>query len=326
MAFRTREVLAEAAKLAARGEPYVLATVVWRRPPTSAVPGAKALITADGRLHGWVGGGCSEPVVIREALRALEEGTPRLLHLAPPEELSGARAGVVLAPIGCAGEGALEVFVEPHVERSRLFVIGGAPVAETLAAMAGALGFDVQALDPGEGGGLADQGVAGHLDLEAAGAGGAGGAGPTSFIVVATLGRYDEAALEAALATEAGYVGLVGSRKRAASVLDSLRSSGVNEEQLARVRAPAGLDLGRISHEEIAVAILAEIVQIKAAARAGLPPVSGAEELDPVCGMSVAVARATFTAERDGHTYYFCSDGCRGRFAAEPARYVTTAT
>ncbi len=321
MAFRTREVLAEAAKLAARGEPYVLATVVWRRAPTSAVPGAKALITADGRLRGWIGGGCSEPVVIREALRALEEGTPRLLHLAPPEELSAARAGVVLAPIGCAGEGALEVFVEPHVERSRLFVIGGAPVAETLAAMAGALGFDVQALDPGEGGGgLADQGVAGQLDLEAA------GAGPTSFIVVATLGRYDEAALEAALATEAGYVGLVGSRKRAESVLDSLRSSGVNQEQLARVRAPAGLDLGRISHEEIAVAILAEIVQIKAAARAGLPPVSGAEGLDPVCGMSVAVATATFTAERDGRTYYFCSDGCRRRFAAEPTRYVTTAT
>lgn len=315
------EVLAEAATLAARREEYALATVVWRRPPSSAKPGAKALVMRDGSLIGWIGGSCTAPAVVREAVRALEEGTPRLLHLAPTDELPPQRDGVVLASLTCASEGALEVFIEPHTHRPHLVLIGSAPAAHALAAMAAALDFDVMAIDPAD---PADLGP----DLRAA------GVGPSTFVVVATLDRYDETALEEALVMEAPYIALVSSRKRAASVLRSLRDSGVAEENLKRVRAPAGLDLGPLPHREIAVAILAEIVQLKAAGVAA-PGVAAAadqetaleapkEAVDPVCGMTVEVATARFTTEQDGQTYYFCRDGCRRRFGSEPARYMTT--
>jgi xanthine dehydrogenase accessory factor len=145
------------------------------------------------------------------------------------------------------------VFVEPHTPRAHLVVIGDAPVAQTLAELASPLGFDVERIEAGDDGSVQ---LAGPTEI-----------GPDSFIVAATLGQYDEAALEAALATDARYVALVGSRKRAAAVLATLRERGVPDGKLARVRAPAGLDLGRIEHREIAVAILAEIVKLRAALR-----------------------------------------------------------
>ena len=148
-------------------------------------------------------------------------------------------------------------------------------------------------------------------------------------MVVATQGHYDEEALERALATPAGYVGLVASRKRADAVLGYLRDRGVAEEALARVHAPAGLDLGHVSTEEIAVAILAEIVQLRAAGALETGAVAETparhEEIDPVCGMTVDVADARYRTVHDGHTYYFCSAGCLESFESDPARYVTVA-
>jgi xanthine dehydrogenase accessory factor len=147
-----------------------------------------------------------------------------------------------------------------------------------------------------------------------------------SVIVVATQGHYDEAALEAALATPAPYVGLVASRTRADAVLGYLRDRGVPDGALARVHAPAGLDLGRVAHEEIAVAILAELVRERAAGNlAAAPPaeITRHEALDPVCGMTVDVATARFSSTFEGTTYYFCSAGCLDRFEGEPARFAT---
>jgi xanthine dehydrogenase accessory factor len=264
------EVSALATSLTARHQPFVLATVVWRRAPTSATLGAKAIVTADGRLRGWVGGACSEEVVIREALRALEEGRPRLLSLAPSQDPVDPRhEEVVRETMGCASEGAVEIFLDPHLPRRHLVVIGAAPVARVLATMGAALGFDVVMVDaegahdelPGE------ASLVPELDLTKA------GVVARSFVVVATMGHYDEEALGAALGTEAGYVALVASAKRAAAVLESLRAGGISDEDVGRVRSPAGLDLGHIRHEEIAVAVLAQIVQIdssspKARARA----------------------------------------------------------
>jgi xanthine dehydrogenase accessory factor len=277
--------------------------------------GDRALVTAAGELFGWIGGGCSEPAVIKECLRALAEGTPRLLRLGPPGELPEARPGEVVRPIGCASEGALEVFVEPHLPRTHLVIVGDAPVAETLERLARAMDLDVSRVE-----------CDGDRTLDLRGA----NVGAASYVVVATLGRYDEAALEAALGTPTGYVALVGSRKRAASVLESLRASGVREQDVGRVRAPAGLDLGSIRHEEIAVAILAEIVKLRAerAAASGAeatadPLASPAEAIDPVCGMGVEIETARHMAERDGRTWYFCCDGCRRRFENEPARYAS---
>lgn len=289
--------------MAGRREPYARVTVVWSRSPTSARPGDAAVVTLDGRLRGWVGGSCAEPVVVREALAALSEGTPRLLHLAPPGQLPPEREGLVVSPMTCASEGSLEVFVEPRLPAPHLVAVGRSPLVEALSTMAGAVGFDVTVYERD----------GGKVDLAKA------GAGPDSFVVVATMGRYDEDAVDAALACGARYVALVASERRAETVL-----AGVSEADRARVHAPAGVDLGDLPHIEIAVAILAQIVAEKARSK---PVVAVREEpekaVDPVCGMTVETAAAADRFEHEGVTYWFCATGCRRRFERDPAGYLS---
>jgi xanthine dehydrogenase accessory factor len=285
-------ILAEAARLAAEGAPFALATVVSVHRPASARVGDRGLVTADGVLHGWVGGACSEPIVVRQALLALAEGQARLVRVCPPGEEAHAPAGVVVAHSHCASEGVVDVLVEPELPAPLLSVVGESPAATTLVALAETIGWRVES-EP---------------------------VGAADAIVVATMGHGDEDALALALDAGTGYVALVASAKRAATVLGSLRERGVSEESLARVRSPAGLDLGPSSQEEIAVAILAELV----AWRHTRLDVTAAlvEAVDPVCGMTVAVSDSAPSAEHDGTTYFFCGQGCRARFESDPARYL----
>jgi xanthine dehydrogenase accessory factor len=263
-------VLVQAGQLAAGGTPFALATVVSVERPSSARRGDRALVTADGTLHGWVGGACTEPSVVRESLEALAAGDTRLVRIES----------------GCASEGAVEVLIEPQLPALLLAVVGDAPAARTLRELATVLGWRT------------------CEEVEGADA-----------VVVASMGRDDEEALEAALASGAGYVGLVASSKRATAVLGGLRERGLDEEALARVRSPAGLDLGPSAQEEIAVAILAELVAWRHM-RGPSPAELVEEAVDPICGMTVAVAAARETVVRDGVTYYFCGPGCRRRFEA----------
>lgn len=313
------EILRLAQERADRGEPCVLATVVWRRAPSSGKEGSRALIGADGSVTGWIGGACAEPTIVREAMQALADGRPRLVYLGPADELDDRRRqGMVSVPIACQSEGALEVYVEPLLPAPHLVVVGRSPAAETLARMAKVLGWRSVLVDEG-GSPVAHAGVGRvvtTLDLDAA------GVSEGSMVVVATQGHYDEAALEKALATPAAYVGLVASHKRAESVIGYLRQRGVAEDALSRVRSPAGLDLGRVSHEEIAVAVLAELVQLRAAGAlgAGVAVAPRREEaVDPICGMTVETEGARHTAVRDGVTYYFCCAGCQARFESQGA-------
>lgn len=309
------DVLDVARKLAERGEPYAIATVVWRRAPSSGKAGYRAVITATGEVHGWVGGACAEPVVVREALQAINEGTPRLVFLGSPEELkSEGGDGIVQVPIACHSEGALKIFIEPVPRGPDLVVVGRSPMVHTLAALAATLGWWTTVVDDGgspEAWPEADR-VVTTLDLEGA------GVGPRAALLIATQGHYDEEALEQAVRTSAGWLGVVASHRRAESLLGHLRDRGFSDQVLAGVRAPAGLDLGRVSHEEIAVAILAELVQFKAAGGLkGEPqaaPAARQEAIDPVCGMSVQVAGARHRLDREDETFYFCCAGCRTTF------------
>jgi xanthine dehydrogenase accessory factor len=319
------------AVLQGRTESYVRATVVWTHGTVSTQPGDKAIITSDGRLRGWVGGSCAEPVVVREALRALAEAQPRLLYLGPPGALPAETGDIVdetlvVAPLTCVSEGTLQVFLEPWRPPTHIVAIGRAPLVRTLVAMAGALGFDAAVVereepDRAELDGL-DVPVVADLDLAKA------DVRRDTYVVIATMGRYDEDALQAALETDAMYVALVASERRAASVLESVRAAGVPEARLAQVRCPAGLDLGPLPHEEIAVAILAEIVQHKAHAAPVAAPKARTEEsptaVDPVCGMSVTVSSAAHQATVAGATYWFCCAGCRRRFEQDPEPFTQT--
>jgi xanthine dehydrogenase accessory factor len=313
------DVLAEASELARRGEAFALATVVWRQGPSSSQQGSRAIITAGGELRGWIGGACAEPVVIREARQVIAQGSARLLLLGSPGQFGAAVPdGMTVVPISCQSEGALEVYIEPVLPAPRLMVIGHSPMARTLTELARVVGWQADL-------------IAGQ-DFTTA------DASEGSMVVVATQGHGDEEIVEKAVAARPAYLGLVGSRRRGAAVLGYLADRGVPRDQLDRVKVPAGLDLGSTSHQEIAVAILAELVQARAAGKLHGPAggaASGtaagtarslvtapAQATDPVCGMTVEAGPASYPLEHEGETYYFCAAGCRRRFQADPAAYV----
>ena len=305
-----------------------MATVVAIARPTSARPGARGLIHPDGSIEGWVGGSCAQPVVVKEALRAMADGEPRLVRLSRDGGSDSRRGdGIVDYVMTCHSGGTLEVFVEPHLPPAELWVAGTTPIAQSLVALGAAMGYRVTAIDP-----LADESafpgadrISHEVELAAL------EAGVPPYVVVATQGVWDEEAVAAALARDVAYVGLVTSTVRAAAVREELRAMGVAEERLAALRAPAGLDLGAQTPAEIACSILAELVQVR---RGRAPFVASpgpaavatweneGEALDPVCGMTVQRATARHVAEHDGEIYLFCSVGCRNRFVREPAAYL----
>jgi xanthine dehydrogenase accessory factor len=317
------DVLEQAAELARHGEAFALATVVWRQGPSSSKEGSRAIITAGGELHGWIGGACAEPAVIREARRVIESGAARLLLLGSPEQFGGAvPEGMAVVPISCQSEGALEVYIEPVLPAPRLVVVGSSPMAQTLTKLAETLGW--------------------HADLIAGEDFAAADADQRSMVVVATQGHNDEEVLERAVAARPAYLGLVGSQKRGTAVLGYLADRGVPAEQLDHVHVPAGLDLGSTTHSEIAVAILAELVQLRASGAipgAAPPPAPAAssplpwraapkmvsvddEATDPVCGMTVLTGPGGLRLDHEGVTYYFCCVGCRRAFENDPAAYT----
>jgi xanthine dehydrogenase accessory factor len=314
-------VLAEMGELTRRGEAFALATVVWRQSPSSSQPGSRAIITADGELRGWIGGACAEPVVIREAQQVMAEGTARLLLLGTPEQFGAAVPdGMTVVPISCQSEGALEVYIEPVLPVPHLVIVGESPMARTLAGLAGALGWRTDLV-------RGPDFTTEHADERA-------------LVVVATQGHGDEDVLELAVAARPAYLGLVGSRRRGTSVLGYLEDRGVPKEALDRVRVPAGLDLGHTTHQEIAVAVLAELVQLRASGALAAPAAGSARQagsegtrsaarpalvIDPVCGMTVS-AGSSRPVRYEGADHYFCCAGCRQAFEQDPDAYTKKET
>lgn len=297
----TFDILAKAAELRDRGAPFALATVTLSQRPTSARLGAKAVITPDGALFGWVGGACSQPSVVRHAREALADGQPRLVRLTPDDE-GVERPGVISLPMTCHSGGTVEIFIEPFLPDPYLIAVGDSPIARALAGFGAPLGFDAALITDPENG-LGERFAGGRL----------------KFVVVATMGVDDEAALLAALELEPDYLAVVGSARRFATLADYLRSKGIADERIAAIRAPAGLDISAETPAEIALSIMAEIVQTRAALRRqgklGVAaderePAPGRIVIDPICGMEVDLATARYTLEVNGETLGFCCAGC----------------
>ena len=313
-----------AADLAHREEPFVLAVVVRRRPASSSQAGDMALITAAGAFHGWLGGSCTQPTVVREARLALADGQPRLVALAPDPETER-RPGIAVFPMTCNSGGTVEIYLEPVLPAPRLVVFGVSPTARALVRLGKAVGYSVIAIDPAAEPDLfpeADQVV---TDLGRAPRLYAPSKSPR-FAVVATLGERDEAAIRDALALAPDYLGVVASRKRFAQMRETLLDGGVTAAALDTIHSPAGVNIGAERPEEIALSVLAEIVEQQHAAPAiGKEAETARDEtavaIDPICGMTVTIATARHTAEHGGRTWYFCCGGCRERFLASPDRY-----
>jgi xanthine dehydrogenase accessory factor len=294
--------------------PFVHARVIRAEKPTSAKPGDEALILPGGNIEGFVGGTCAESTVRAQALVLLDSGETRLLRITPHDESGRPLAdGTVVAFNPCLSGGALEIFLEPVVPPPLVVVVGDTPIARALMALGKPLGYDVLGYD--------------SVDS----------LGGASAVVVASHGRGEEAALRAALDAGVTYVGLVASRKRGEAVL-----AGLGDDTARLVHSPAGLDIGAVSPEEVALSILAEIVAVRMAAGPcppGIPPhgwgaptpipvgqpaetaIDQRSAPDPVCGMEVPAVVTSLHLDHHGGRYWFCGTGCLRAFSADPTAY-----
>jgi xanthine dehydrogenase accessory factor len=285
------------AELRRQRTPFVHARVVLAERPTSAHPGDEAIVLPDGTIEGFVGGDCAESTVRAQSLALLDSGEPVVLRISPVAE--DPVPGKVMAHNPCLSGGTLEIFLQPQLPSPLVAVFGDSPIADAVATIAGALGYEVSRGN--------------EVPADA------------SAVIVASHGRDEASVLAAALAAGVGYVGLVASPKRGAAVVAELR---VGDDVKARVVTPAGLDIGARTPEEVALSILADVVARRprpSARPAGeqSPSTSpAATARDPVCGMTVAAAESSLHLDHDGQRHYFCGTGCLRAFAAEPARYA----
>jgi xanthine dehydrogenase accessory factor len=294
-----------AEELAAQGAAFATATVVRAQRPTSAHAGDVALITSDGNIEGFVGGICAEHSVRLFAWTAMKSGEPMLLRILPTEEevarhQDAPQDGAVTVLNSCLSGGAIEIFLEPTLPTPRVNIVGSKPIAAALEQLGPQFDLDIAAV-----GDEPPQLREGDLG-----------------IVVAAHGKGELEALRAGLEAELPYVGLVSSPKRGKALLEELREAGLSEEQLARVDYPAGIDIGARTPAEVALTILACLIEVRYSDRYSAPLRSPSAEppptfaVDPICGMTVTMADDTPHLEHEGETIWFCREACKQEYAA----------
>ena len=294
-------------ELRAREEPFVLATVVAYKSPQSAKPGSKAIIKNDGSLMGWVGGGCVQPIVLREAKQALQTGKPKLLTFSSDASREDWE-GVESYRMTCEGGGSLEIYLEPFLPKPQLVIVGRSPVAQTVAHLGRLLDFKVVVADPEA---TCERFPEADLILTDLGAV-RSHIKDSSYVVVATMGNGDEEGLSSVLGTRPKYFGLVASEKKSKGLFEYLLETGTTPEDIGVITCPAGVELGSETLPEIALSVAAEITRVR---RAGAEkPSKPKVAIDPICGMSVDVENAKYTSVVNDETIYFCCLRCKETF------------
>ena len=280
-----------ARELTVSREPFVHATVVRAQEPTSARAGDDAVILSDGSIEGFIGGQCAESSVRAAALDTLRDGRTLLLRVLPDSAADFPESpGALVVVNPCHSGGAIEIFLRPVLPAPVLRLVGSTPISAAVATLAEFLDFEVSSGDGFEG---------------------------ATAVVVAGLGKGEEEAIRAALDRGVGFIALVASRSRGASVLAEM---GLTEDERARIHTPAGVDIGARTPQEIALSIMGEVVRairVDGLAPGGTAPVARPQQaVDPVCGMTVLVGAETPHARVDGVDYWFCSPGCLAGFTA----------
>jgi len=331
------DIVDQATALRADEKPFVIATVVAYKSPQSAKPGSKAIILPDGSINGWIGGGCVQPIVIREALKALQSNEPKLVSISP-ESAHDDWKGVESHLMTCEGGGSLEIYLEPVLPKPALLIVGNSPVAQILSGLGKLLDFKVAVADPDATRERFPEADVVLTDLKAA----RDRIDSDGYVVVATMGTGDEEGLEAVAGTTPRYLGLVASAKKAKGLFQYLQDKGICASDLDRVKCPAGIELGGETLPEIALSVMAEIVQQRSQPAAqpakqalNLPVINTtatpaeasratpAEARDPVCGMTVDTARAKYKSSFEDATFYFCCIRCKESFDRSPESYRT---
>lgn len=317
------------------GEPYATAIVVRNEPPSSGKPGDKAIITTDGVIHGWIGGGCAQPVIIKEAKIALEEGKSRLVRITPNMD-TNVENGIILYNMTCHSGGTLDIFIEPVLPQPQLVIIGRSVIAQKLAKVAKALDYTTTIMASGAHKDLFPQAtsIIPNLDITQI------KVTPSTYIIVSTQGENDEEALEQVLKTNCSYIAFIASQKKFKSISNFLIDSGVSQDQIDRIRVPAGIDINAKTPSEVAISILAEIIMVKRNIK--MKDLDSADEkeieliieeapkpseaIDLICNMTVNIATAKYTSEHAGKMYYFCCAGCKQTFKKNPEKYISLTT
>jgi xanthine dehydrogenase accessory factor len=287
------DIAERARTLTLQRRPFVHATVVRAQEPTSARAGDAAVILGDGSIEGFVGGQCAESSVRSAALDTLRDGRTLLLRVLPESSAEFPETpGALVVVNPCHSGGAIEIFLRPVLPAPVLRLVGGTPIGDAVATLAGFLDFEVVRADSPD----------------------PDGAGVTA-VVVAGLGKGEEAAIRQALDAGVGFIALVASHRRGSAVLDGL---GLTADERARVHTPAGLDIGARTPQEIALSIMAEVVRavrvggLAPPDAAAATPAAPATAIDPICGMTVVIGPDAITAQ----DHYFCGTGCRTAFLA----------
>ncbi|GAA4408478.1 XdhC family protein [Nibrella viscosa] len=305
-----------------QNELFATATVVWREAPSSGQVGNRAIISSNGEIWGWVGGGCSKGIVLKEAAAAMQDGTARLVRIRPDAEETQ-QAGVIDYKMTCQSGGSIDIFIEPVMPQTHLVIMGKSAIAKALATMAKLLDYRVTVMAMG----VNEADFVGVDDVKMAFSFGKIPVNRHTFVVVATQGEQDEMALKAALKVSLPYLAFVASRRKRDSVFAYLRAAGVSDSELDTVKAPAGFDIKARTPAEVAISILAEVIQtVRTEQTQPAPPQNlPAEERfynNPVCGVPVDKTAPKHIVTYKGENVYFCCDGCKVKFEAEPEKYL----
>ena len=305
----SHDILLRALQLGEEEEPFAIVGVIRTEGPTAIKEGNKSIILSDGRIEGWIGGHCTEDEILRNSLEAIKDGSIRTLRLPT-----------------CQG-GVMDVSIEPYPQRRKLLIIGHVPIVGALSKLARTLNFRVVVVDRKRktNAEQADFLIDEVGDLDSVHLTG------QTYALIATMGEHDQEIAAKLVRSPVPYIGIVAGRKRAHEILTFLRNEGISEEQLAKVKSPAGIYIRAVTAEEIALSILAEVVEL---ARGGKGEISklalesvkgdakgatanlqpGGIAVDPICGMTVTVPNAPYHTQLEGETTYFCSEGCKREF------------
>jgi xanthine dehydrogenase accessory factor len=305
-------------------EAFALAFVVNRTNPSSGKPGDKAIIQQDGKIIGWIGGGCTRGIILKEAATAMQDGKPRLVRISPEGEASNDE-NVKEYRMTCHSGGSVEVYIEPVLPRPQILIMGRSHVAMALSRISKAMDYTINVFAAGADEVAfpdADGVFQTELNPEVI--------TPNTCIVVCTQGENDEKALEQALNSGASYVSFIASRKKANAVFANLRGMGLKMDQLKKIKTPAGLDINAKLPEEVAISILAEIIAFirkedKVEAMPQVTPMAGNADIfiNPVCDVPVQKSTAKHVIEYKGKNVYFCCDGCKVTFEKDPEKYAS---
>jgi len=317
------DFLEKALSLNSGKEPYATATIVRRKIPSSGKPGDKAIITNDGKIHGWIGGGCTRGIVLKESLLSIQEGKPRYIQISPKATYDDSSYSKVYN-MTCQSGGEVDIYIEPVLPRPHIFIFGVSHIAMALSKIALAMNYSISCV-----GANADRSIFEgvehflsyedytHLEVE-----------ENSYAVVCTQGEGDAEALYSAISTSPNYLSFVASHKKANAIFREVRDKGITFEQLKKVKTPAGLDIQAKLPEEVAISIIAEIIQHLRAER---KIVSTSESslinndefyLNPVCNIPIQKSTAKHIIQYKKQNVYFCCDGCKVSFEKEPERYI----